>query len=63
MVVRVIHAARSASGVPRHKASLASRWSRVRQAVLAAPVVGLVVRAMCNYVLHQSGNQAGSVAF
>jgi membrane protein len=28
-----------------------------------APVVGAIVRAMRNYVFHQSGNQAGSVAF
>ena len=39
------------------------RWQRLRDAVLALPGVGVVWRAMRNYVLHQSGNQAGSVAF
>ncbi len=35
----------------------------MRDAVLALPGVGVAWRAMRNYVLHQSGNQAGSVAF
>ncbi|HEX6721934.1 MAG TPA: YihY/virulence factor BrkB family protein [Burkholderiaceae bacterium] len=39
------------------------RWQRLRDAVLALPGVGVAWRAMRNYVLHQSGNQAGSVAF
>jgi membrane protein len=39
------------------------RWQRVRDAVLAVPGVGVTWRAARNYVLHQSGNQAGSVAF
>jgi membrane protein len=39
------------------------RWQRVRDAVLAVPGVSVAWRAMRNYVLHQSGNQAGSVAF
>ena len=38
-------------------------WQRVRTAVLAVPGVGLALFAMRNYVLHQSANQAGSVAF
>ena len=38
-------------------------WQRVRTAVLAVPGVGLALLAMRNYVLHQSANQAGSVAF
>ena len=39
------------------------QWQRLRDGVLALPGVGVVWRAMRNYVLHQSGNQAGSVAF
>jgi len=38
-------------------------WQRFSEAVLAAPVVGVVVRAVRNYILHQSANQAGSLAF
>ena len=38
-------------------------WDRVRSAVLAAPGLGVVLRAMHNYVMHQSANQAGSLAF
>ena len=38
-------------------------WQKVRTAVLAVPGVGLALFAMRNYVLHQSANQAGSVAF
>jgi len=37
-----------------------SRW---RHAVLAVPGLGVLLRAMRNYVLHQSANQAGSLAF
>jgi membrane protein len=39
------------------------RWHTVRDAVLAVPGVGVVARAARNYVMHQSANQAGSVAF
>lgn len=38
-------------------------WKRVCDAVLAIPGVSVAVRAMRNYVLHQSANQAGSIAF
>lgn len=40
-----------------------SRWSRLRDAVLSAPAVGPAVVALRNYIVHQSANQAGSVAF
>ena len=39
------------------------RWQRMRDAVLALPGVSVAWRAARNYVLHQSANQAGSVAF
>jgi membrane protein len=38
-------------------------WDRLRQRALRAPGVGVGVAAVRNYVLHQSANQAGSVAF
>ena len=38
-------------------------WSRARKAVLSTPALGVAVLALRNYVLHQSANQAGSVAF
>jgi membrane protein len=38
-------------------------WSGVRDAALAAPGLGVLLRAIRNYVLHQSANQAGSMAF
>lgn len=38
-------------------------WHRVRHAVVAAPGIGVIVLAIRNYVLHQSANQAGSMAF
>ena len=31
--------------------------------MVSLPVLGVVLRAMRNYVLHQSANQAGSLAF
>ena len=37
------------------------RW--VRQAVVRTPVLGVLLLAIRNYVLHQSANQAGSMAF
>jgi len=36
---------------------------RVQRAALAAPGLGVVVKAVRNYILHQSANQAGSLAF
>ncbi len=36
---------------------------RAWAAALAAPVLGVLLRAMRNYVVHQSANQAGSLAF
>lgn len=38
-------------------------WRRLGHAVLAAPGIGVVAQAIRNYVLHQSANQAGSMAF
>ncbi|MBL0728500.1 YihY/virulence factor BrkB family protein [Piscinibacter sp. HJYY11] len=38
-------------------------WRRLAHAVLAAPGLGVVALAVRNYVLHQSANQAGSMAF
>ncbi|RYY54726.1 MAG: YihY/virulence factor BrkB family protein, partial [Comamonadaceae bacterium] len=38
-------------------------WRHGRQAVMAAPFLGVVLRAVVNYVQHQSANQAGSLAF
>lgn len=38
-------------------------WRRIRQAVLATRGLRVVVLAIRNYVLHQSGNLAGSLAF
>jgi hypothetical protein len=42
---------------------LSHAWGRVRRAALAAPGLGVILLAMRNYVLHQSANQAGSLAF
>jgi len=36
---------------------------RVRSAVMATPGLGVLVLAIRNYVMHQSANQAGSMAF
>ena len=36
---------------------------RVQRAVMATPGLGVVVTAIRNYILHQSANQAGSLAF
>lgn len=38
-------------------------WRRIRAGALAVPGLGVVLRAIRNYVLHQSANQAGSLAF
>lgn len=40
-----------------------SLWQRVWQWLLAVPALGVLIQAMRNYVLHQSANQAGSLAF
>jgi membrane protein len=39
------------------------RWQRLRDALLAVPALNVATIALRNYVLHQSANQAGSVAF
>lgn len=36
---------------------------RVQHTVLATPGLGVIVRAVRNYIVHQSANQAGSLAF
>ena len=41
----------------------ATPWKAIRRAVLAAPVLRVLAPAIRNYVLHQSANQAGSLAF
>ncbi|WP_056899958.1 YihY/virulence factor BrkB family protein [Pseudorhodoferax sp. Leaf274] len=38
-------------------------WRRLQHAALTAPGLGVLLRAMHNYILHQSANQAGSLAF
>ncbi len=45
------------------KSRLARIGQRVRDTVLATPVLGVIVLAVRNYILHQSANQAGSLAF
>jgi membrane protein len=42
---------------------LGDAWSGLRHAVMATPGVRVPLRAMRNYILHQSANQAGSLAF
>lgn len=42
---------------------MADIWRRLKHAALAAPGLGVLLRAIRNYVLHQSANQAGSLAF
>jgi membrane protein len=42
---------------------LVAAWHRLRSAALAAPVLRVILRALRNYVVHQSANQAGSLAF
>ncbi|QHI99890.1 YihY family inner membrane protein [Xylophilus rhododendri] len=39
------------------------RLRRLRQTLMAAPALGVLLRALQNYVRHQSANQAGSLAF
>jgi membrane protein len=43
--------------------AMAGRWTTLRNTVQTAPGLRVVVLAVRNYVLHQSANQAGSVAF
>ena len=38
-------------------------WHRVRRAAMAAPGIGVILLAARNYIVHQSANQAGSMAF
>lgn len=40
-----------------------SAWRRVRDAALSVPGLRVILLAIRNYVLHQSANQAGSLAF
>jgi membrane protein len=42
---------------------LRDAWGRVRSAALAAPGLRVLLPAIRNYVMHQSANQAGSLAF
>lgn len=42
---------------------LREAWRRLRRAALSTPVLGVTLLAIRNYVLHQSANQAGSLAF
>lgn len=42
---------------------LVDAWHRVRQFTMATPGLHVVVLAIRNYVMHQSANQAGSLAF
>lgn len=45
------------------KLGLAGAWHRVRSTALATPGLRVLLLAIRNYVLHQSANQAGSLAF
>jgi len=42
---------------------LRKAWQRARDAVMSTPGLRVVVLAVRNYILHQSANQAGSLAF
>ncbi|HEY8359738.1 MAG TPA: YihY/virulence factor BrkB family protein [Ramlibacter sp.] len=42
---------------------LRDAWRRLAAGALATPALRVLLLAMRNYILHQSGNQAGSVAF
>lgn len=44
-------------------AGLKRRLKRLHDAVMQAPVIGVLLQAIRNYVMHQSANQAGSMAF
>lgn len=43
--------------------SLTTAWRGVKRSVLTAPGLRILVPAIRNYILHQSANQAGSLAF
>jgi membrane protein len=45
------------------KAQLHRLWQRAHDGVLATPGLRVIVLAIRNYVMHQSANQAGSLAF
>jgi membrane protein len=42
---------------------LRTHWRRLRLAAVSTPGLGVMLLAMRNYILHQSANQAGSLAF
>ncbi len=42
---------------------LSALWQRIQHIALSTPGVGVLLLAIRNYVLHQSANQAGSMAF
>lgn len=42
---------------------LGNTWKAVKGHVRSAPGVGVLIRAVRNYIFHQSANQAGSLAF
>ncbi|MDM0014708.1 YihY/virulence factor BrkB family protein [Variovorax sp. J22P168] len=42
---------------------LGSAWNGVRQTAMATPGLRVLIPAIRNYILHQSANQAGSLAF
>lgn len=44
-------------------AHITQLWQRFQHAAMTAPVLGVLLKAIRNYVLHQSANQAGSLAF
>ena len=46
---------------PMNRAGIA--WRRVRDAAMATPGLRVILLAIRNYILHQSANQAGSLAF
>jgi membrane protein len=43
--------------------NLSRVWHRVADLAMAAPGLGVILQAIRNYILHQSANQAGSMAF
>ncbi|MDM0045890.1 YihY/virulence factor BrkB family protein [Variovorax dokdonensis] len=47
----------------RIKERLAHAFKRLRHLVMATPGINVIARAIRNYILHQSANQAGSMAF
>jgi membrane protein len=51
------------AGGNHHLRGIGDAWRGVRDAALAAPGLRVILLAMRNYVMHQSANQAGSLAF